>query len=85
MPLGDFFGFAGGAFITLSFFPQVYRVFKLKSAREISLLFTLLVLLGAFFWLAYGIYLKLPPVILWNSVTAVMVVVLLSGKLKYGR
>ena len=85
MLFGDFFGFAGGAIITFSFLPQVIRVFKLRSAREISLLFTLLLLIGAIFWLVYGIYFGLPPVILWNSITAILVVVLTVGKLKYGR
>jgi len=83
--LGDLLGFLGGAFITTSFIPQVIRVFKLKSAREISLLFTLFVLIGAILWLAYGIYFRLPPVILWNSASAAFVLVLMIGKLKYGR
>ena len=85
MLLGDLLGFLGGAFITTSFIPQVIRVFKLRSAREISLLFTLFILIGAIFWLAYGIYFRLLPVILWNSVSAAFVTVLMIGKLKYGR
>ena len=85
MLLGDLLGFLGGAFITISFIPQVIRVFKLRSAREISLLFTLFILVGAIFWLAYGIYLRLLPVILWNSVSAAFVLVLMIGKLKYGQ
>ena len=85
MAIGDLLGFIGGALITISFLPQIIRVYKLRSAREISLLFTLLVLLGVFFWLAYGLYFRLSPVILWNSISAVLIVVLLVGKLKYGR
>lgn len=85
MLLGDLLGFLGGAFITTSFIPQVIRVFKLRSAREISLLFTIFILIGAIFWLAYGIYFRLTPVIIWNSVSAAFVLVLMIGKLKYGR
>jgi MtN3 and saliva related transmembrane protein len=79
------FSLFGGALITVSFFPQVFRVFKLKSAREISMLFTFLVRAGAIFWLAYGIYFGLLPVILWNSASAVLVATLMVGKFKYGR
>ncbi len=38
---GEFLGFLGGACTTLGFIPQVVRVLRLKSAREISLPFTL--------------------------------------------
>jgi len=42
-------------------------------------------LLGITLWLVYGVYLKLNPVIIWNAVGAVLVALLLSAKLKYGR
>jgi MtN3 and saliva related transmembrane protein len=61
------------------------RVFKLRSAREISLLFTSLLLVGVFLWLVYGIYLRLLPVIIWNAVSIALVTALLIAKLKYGR
>ena len=85
MSLGEFFGFAGGALVTFSLIPQLIRVFKLKSAREISLLFTTSLLLGIIFWLAYGIYFRLQPVIIWNAISAVFVATLLWAKLKYGK
>jgi len=83
--LGELLGFVAGALATCSFIPQLIRVFKLKSAREISVLFTSLLLLGITLWLAYGIYLELFPVILWNAIAAVLVAALLGAKLKYGR
>jgi MtN3 and saliva related transmembrane protein len=83
--LAEWFGFIAGGLITVSFLPQVIRVFKLKSAREISLIFTILTLIGIVCWLAYGIFLQLTPIILWNSITIILVVVLLYAKLKYGR
>jgi MtN3 and saliva related transmembrane protein len=65
--------------------PQLIRVFKMKSAHEISILFTTLLLLGMLCWLVYGIYLELLPVILWNAIGAVLVTLLMYLKLKYGR
>ena len=81
----DSLGFIAGALVTCSIVPQLIRVFRLKSAREISLLFTSLLLIGIITWLAYGIYLGLAPVILWNAIGASLVAVLLYAKLKYGR
>jgi len=59
--LSESLGLVAGALVTCSLIPQLIRVFKLKSAREISMLFTTLLLLGLFLWLAYGILLGLAP------------------------
>jgi len=83
--MAESLGFVAGALVTCSIVPQLIRVFQLKSAREISMLFTSLLLLGITLWLVYGVYLKLNPVIIWNAVGAVLVALLLSAKLKYGR
>jgi MtN3 and saliva related transmembrane protein len=81
----DIMGFVAGAFVTFSLVPQIIRVFKLKSAREISILFTGLMLVGILMWLGYGISKSLFPVILWNAIGAVLVFTLLFGKLRYGK
>lgn len=81
----EVFGFVAGALMTVGFMPQVWRLFKLKSAREISLPFTALFLLGIACWLSYGILLRLPPLILWNAITFILGVAMLYAKLKYGK
>ncbi len=81
----ELLGFIAGALISVGFIPQIWRLFKLKSAREISLPFTLLFLTGLACWLAYGILMSLPPVILWNAITMAMMCTILYAKLKYGR
>lgn len=85
MPIGELLGYTAGALVTFSIVPQLIRVFKLKSAREISTLFTILLLAGVIFWTAYGFYLRLIPIIVWNIISMVLVATLLVTKLKYGR
>lgn len=85
MGLSEYLGFVAGALVTCSLVPQLIRVFKLKSAREISSLYTTILLSGLIVWLVYGIYLDLIPVIIWNAAGATLVGVLLYEKLKYGR
>ena len=84
MDLVDYLGLIAGALVTCSLIPQLIRVFQLKSAREISTLFTTLLLLGVISWLVYGILLSLTPVIIWNAIGAVLTAILLYSKLKYG-
>lgn len=81
----EILGFIGGGIITSSLIPQVHRVFKLKSAHDISLPFTLMLLIGLIFWVNYGRYFNLAPVVLWNSASIAITAVLLWAKLKYGR
>ncbi len=83
--LEEALGFIAGLLMTVGFMPQVWRLYKLKSAREISLPFTLLFLIGAMLWLSYGVLLQLPPVILWNAITLFLGGAMLFAKLKYGR
>ena len=78
-------GLVAGALVTCSMIPQLFRVYKLRSAREISILFTTLLLIGIICWLAYGVYLGLIPVILWNAIGAILVSLLIYLKLKYGK
>ena len=85
MSLAEALGFVAGAFITCSIIPQLIRVFKLRSAHEISLLFNSLLLGGMLLWIVYGISFGLTPVVLWNAIGAVLLVILLYAKLKYGR
>ena len=81
----DVFGFIGGALCSASFVPQAIKLFRMKSAQEISLLFNILLLLGMLCWLGYGVLFQLFPVILWNAIGATLVATLLYAKLKYGR
>ena len=83
--MGEVLGLIAGAFTTFSFIPQVYRIFRLKSAYEISLPFTIANLTGGIIWLAYGIVDGLLPVILWNAVAVSIAFMLFFAKLKYGR
>ncbi len=81
----ELLGFMSGALTTVGFVPQVWRLYKLKSAREISLTFTLLFLIGVGAWFTYGIVEALAPVIFWNAVSLSLMSVMLYAKLKYNR
>jgi MtN3 and saliva related transmembrane protein len=79
----EILGFIGGALITVGLIPQVWRLYKLKSAREISLTFTWLFLLGGVCWLSYGVVLSLPSLIVWNSVSICLMCAMIYAKLRY--
>lgn len=83
--LEDVLGFIAGALITFALVPQVWRLYSLKSAREISLPFSVMLLFGGIFWLSYGVFLGLLPVIIWNSMATLLVSSMIYAKYKYGK
>ena len=85
MEYTEIIGLVASVFLAVSFVPQVLRVFQMKSAREISILFTLFQLAGLALWLTYGSILKLMPVLVCNSLLAIFVLMLLFARIKYGR
>ena len=78
-------GFAAAFCTTAAFVPQLVRILKLRSAREISLPTFLLFSVGVFLWLVYGIYTHSRPVIASNLVTLVLSLSILFLKLKFDR
>lgn len=80
----EILGLMAGFLVALSLVPQIQRVRKLKDAQEISLSFNLLNMVGTALWLAYGLFLGLISVIIWNGANIVLLTLLLTMKLKYG-
>jgi MtN3 and saliva related transmembrane protein len=85
LSFGEILGLVAGAITTGSLIPQVIKVFQLKSSRDVSLLFTVLFLVGDATWLVYGIILDQLPIILWNILAVMLLGTLLYAKLKYNK
>jgi len=81
----EWVGFAAAFCTTAAFVPQLVRVLKLKTARDISLRMFLLFSTGVFLWLIYGLAVHSQPVIASNGVTLVLSLSILYLKLKYDR
>ena len=68
---------------TISFVPQLLRVWRRKSADDISLTMFLLFSFGVALWLIYGLRVGSGPVIAANAVTLVLALAILILKLRY--
>lgn len=76
-------GLMAAGLTTFSFIPQIIKVFRSKSADDVSR-FTLLQLMsGVFLWIIYGIYLRDLIIIAANSITFVSLVILMFFCVKY--
>jgi len=78
-------GYAAATMTTVSFLPQLIRVVKLRSARDISLGMFMIFTTGTVLWLIYGVILRSIPMTLANGITTVLSASILILKLRYDR
>ena len=73
-----------GAFVsTTSMFPQILRVWKTKSAKDISVAMFLIMVVSVTLWLAYGLLSNDLPIVASNIVVFGQAITILTFKLKY--
>lgn len=70
---------------TVSFLPQLVRVYRRKSAHDISLVMFLLFSFGVACWLVYGLGIGSAPITAANAVTLALALTILVLKLRYDR
>lgn len=78
-------GYVAAVLTTISFLPQLIRVVKLRSARDISLGMFLILSSGTMFWLVFGVLSHSPPIWIANAVTLVLSLSILVLKLRFDR
>lgn len=83
MDTASILGYFAGALTTISFVPQVIKIWKTKSTKDISLITFIAFCLGVFLWMVYGIILRSLPVIIANSIGLVLGLIILILKIKY--
>jgi len=81
----DSLGYAAAFLTTAAYVPQLVRVLRLRSARDISLPTFMMFAIGVTLWLFYGLFTGSRPIIASNSVTLVLAVSIVVLKLRYDR
>lgn len=76
-------GHAGAFLSSITFIPQVYKVWQTKSVGDLSLAMMLIVFSSTIVWLVYGFYLDLWPVIICNGIICVLSALLIYFKFAY--
>lgn len=79
----DIIGLIGAFLSGVTFFPQVYRTWKLKSARDLSLSMILIILLSNVTWLIYAFNKQDVAIISANFFVGSCALTILYFKLKF--
>ena len=77
-------GLLAGFLTTIAFVPQAWKIWKSKSAKDVSLPTFMAFTSGVALWLAYGILNQELPIIIWNAATLVLAGAIVGMKLKFG-
>lgn len=76
-------GYMATAVIAVSLIPQVYKSWKTKSTKDISIPWVLIYILGLVLWIIYGFGISSTPLMLSASIESLIAISLLVLKLMY--
>jgi len=79
----EILGLLAGFISTISFFPQVLKVWKTQSTKGLSLGMYILYLLGLILWAAYACLIDSVSLLITEIVTGIFVFYILFHKLGY--
>ncbi len=79
----DLVGWIAGTLTTIAFFPQLLKTWTTKSAKDVSLVMMVTFCVGICLWLVYGLAIDAMPVVVTNSVTLILALLILILKIKY--
>ncbi|MBT9476409.1 SemiSWEET transporter [Polaromonas sp.] len=81
----DLIGALAACLTTVSFVPQAWLSFRTRDVSGVSLLMYSVFTVGVALWLAYGWLLNSWPMVIANTITLVLALMILGMKLVYGR
>jgi MtN3 and saliva related transmembrane protein len=76
-------GLIAGTLTTIAFLPQLIKIWRSRSAKDISLGMFLIFSTGVFLWLVYGLLIGDTPIVVANFITFVLAVTILVFKFRY--
>jgi MtN3 and saliva related transmembrane protein len=79
----DIIGLFAGACITISTIPQILKVWKTKKVKEISLKMFAILTFGIAVWIVYGILKSDWPIIITNSISLFLNLIMVYFILHY--
>lgn len=79
----EIIGYAGAVISSVSFMPQVIKIWKTKSAHDLSMITLFLLSANAALWSLYGILKDAKPLWITNVLMLAMVLLMIVFKILY--
>ena len=78
----EIIGLIAAVLTTAAYVPQVYKTWKTKDTKALSLTTYIAFFIGVMLWTVYGFYLNSIPMIAANIITGISILILIRLKLK---
>ncbi len=79
------FGYIAAILTTAAFLPQLIKTLKTKKAEDVSLVTLIMFLCGVVSWIIYGYKISSLPILLANTITFILNILILISKIYYSR
>ena len=79
----SYIGYIAGCFTAFAFIPQVYKVFKTKNTRALSLLTLVILFIGQILWITHGVFIKDNSIVIFSTITLFLYILLIYAKIKF--
>jgi MtN3 and saliva related transmembrane protein len=83
MDIVQWVGIGAGVLTAFSMLPQLIKIIKEKKAEEISIVMVIVLIAGLSLWIAYGVLKEDWPLIITNSFSVLVNILLLVFRIKY--
>ena len=81
----DIFGYFAAILTTAAFLPQLIKTLKTKKADDVSLTTLIMFIVGVFSWIIYGYKISSPPILIANSITLILNLLILITKIYFSK
>ena len=81
----DIFGYFAAILTTVAFLPQLIKTLKTKKADDVSLTTLIMFITGVLSWIIYGYYISSKPILIANSITLILNLLILISKVYFSK
>ncbi len=81
----EIIGYLGGFLIAIALLPQIIKTFRTKSAKDLSMLWTLVLLIGLLLYAIYATKNEIILLMVFATTESIMTAILIFLKIKYER
>ena len=81
----EILGLVAGTITSITFLPQVVKIWKTKSAKDLSSLTLFFLFLNVSLWLLYGILINDYPIMFTNGIVLSMIIAMIYFKWKFDK
>ena len=79
----EIFGYMGNTIVVIKIIPQIIKIFRTKSTKDLSMVFIILGLIGGMCSIVYGLMLQEMPIMLRSFAVFIEIIIIFIAKLYY--